>query len=153
MSVDTIIEGIKSKLDSNAGVDYIQLNEQVMYIKDLADKIAGLLITIIIIGIPIITCLELMYINIPIIQDGINNVLEKYKSGGKVLGLVLRDGRLALERANTVETGKSVNGVYIGIKLKSILIAVVLVVLVLEFSGVIVEFIIKLGAWVLESIE
>lgn len=148
MSVDEIIDGIVKKLENDGSVDYIALTEKVYIIKDITEAILGLFVSLIIIGVPLVVTFEIIYLNIPIVQRGFENLMIRTegKRINRVLGLVLRDARLAVSKANTVETGVSVNGVYLRMKIKSIIIAVVCVAVVLGLGSTIVGWIVRVAA-------
>lgn len=152
MSVDEIVNDIQNGIVSTGGADYIQLIEQVGMIRTIAELILGLFVTIIIIGLPVIIALEICYINFPVMQSSFNNILNKTSGNiNRALGLVLRDAKIALTRANTVETGRDVNYIYLLIKLKAILIAIFSVGLVIGVGPIIVQLIIKIASSIIEG--
>lgn len=152
MSVDEIVNDIQNGIVSTGGADYIQLIEQVGMIRTIAELILGLFVTIIIIGLPVIIALEICYINFPVMQASFNNILNKTSGNiNSALGLVLRDAKIALTRANTVETGRDVNYIYLLIKLKAILIAIFSVGLVIGVGPIIVQLIIKIASSIIEG--
>lgn len=127
MSPLDIIEGIEQKISVPGGYDYIMMHEGLQIIDKVIGALMGILIVIAIAGIPIIVALEVMYINNPLLRNTADTITGSKKKGVRIIALCLRDALRAIQLANTVETGKSVNEVYFGIKLKKIIIAYVII--------------------------
>ena len=127
MSPLDIIEGIEQKISVPGGYDYIMMHEGLQIVDKVIGALMGILIVIAIAGIPIIVALEVMYINNPLLRNTADTITGSKKKGVRIIALCLRDALRAIQLANTVETGKSVNAVYFGIKLKKIIIAYVII--------------------------
>lgn len=145
MSVDEIINGIAGNLDSTSNVDVIRIAEQVETIQSIANTILGLLVVLLVVGVQIVFVVEIVYINLPAFQLAHEKLIDKTEGKtNRVLGLVLRDARRALKRANTLETGKSVNRIYLGMKIKSIIVVAIIVGIIMGAGSYIVEAIVKI---------
>lgn len=152
MGVDEIVEGIKNRLPNDGSADYIQLHEQLAIIGTVAETILGLLVTIIVIGVPLVVAVELLYINFPVLQQTYHKALIKTTGRvNKTLGLVIRDARIAVEKVNTVDAGKSVNMEYLKIKSKAIFIATLTVGLVLGAGTSVIQLIYSIARSILEG--
>ena len=58
----------------------------------------------------------------------------------QILGIVIRDALIAIERANTTEYGKNVNTIYLRIKCKQIFLAVFIVAMVLGPGPILIGY-------------
>lgn len=138
MTVDEVISGLEGGLGYDGGVNYITLLEVTEILFSIFSVIANIMVTIIIIGLPIIIALELMYLNLPFMQIKMDEVLISLSGLKKdAMTVTLKDAKRALVSANTLETGTSVNKVYLFIKIKAIFIATIVVGLQL-FAGPII---------------
>jgi len=152
MGVDKLVNEITSYMVSDGSVNYITLIEQVGIVDAITGTVLGLLVTLIVIFLPIVIVIEILYLNIPVIQESIEQkIFENGNKGNIILGLVLRDARLAVQKANTIETGKSVNLIYLQLKIKAILLAIILVGLVLGVGGTIVQVIVKIAKPIIDA--
>ena len=142
MSVESIIEDMQGYLYNDGMADYIQLNEGLGIVGQIASMIVGVLVTLIIVGLPIVIAIEVLYINSPWVQSGYDRLADKYNKGkvGRVLGLTIRDAKRALEESHTEQYGTSANWIYLKIKCKSVFLAVFIVAMVLGPG----QFIIKI---------
>ena len=154
MGVDEIIEDITERLASDGTVDYIQLTEHVRIVERLAEVIFGVMSAVIIIGLPIIVAIELMYINFPAFRGKADEFTRKHTGrASRVVGLALGDARLALERANTIETGVTANRVYFNIKSKAIVIAVMMVTLALGAGSFVISILVNIVEAILRGLR
>lgn len=152
MSASDIINEIDKKLQDNSGLYYIGIQESLGGISEIFRTLAGLLVTLIVIGIIFVLAIEVTYINFPILQIQFRKLSEKSKRMEKIMGICLRDANRAVEIANTKNTGKSVNMIYMGIKSKIILITFVILCLAINVKYVLI-LIEKLSIPVIELIN
>jgi len=141
-------ELIKEFGDTNS-VDYIGLTEGIMEITRYSEMILGFLVVLLFSLMTFVVSLELVYINLPIFRNKMDLVLSRER---KVVGLILHDAVIAVERANTVETGKSANKIYLSLKTKHIVIAVVILNIVLLGWGPIIGIVVKVAKGVIDAI-
>ena len=105
MSSQEIADQITDLLYGDAGDNYLILNEGVSFIHNIASKILGVLVVVLIVGLPLIIALEVCYISFPIVQDTYSNLYERLKGKPQqALGFVLRDARMALHDAMENQT-------------------------------------------------
>lgn len=140
-------EIIKDFGDTNS-VDYIGLTEGIMGITKYAEVVMGFLVVLIFSLMTFVVALELIYINLPIFRGKMDELIN---SGRKMAGLVLHDAVLAVEKANTVQTGKSTNKIYLGMKIKHIVIAVVLLNIILLGWRPIIGIVVSIANRVIEA--
>lgn len=132
MTVDDIVNGMSSYLESDGKADYIGLIEGISLVQDIVSMILGLLVMIIAIGLPIIVAIEVCYINFPIIQEAYDKLYNRLEGkANKVFGLVIRDARISVERSHTTHMGENVNWIYLRIKCKQVFICVFIVAMIL----------------------
>ena len=143
MDVGELVDAMGNMVTDDGGANYIQLHENLAMIDQIVSFLVGLLVVVIAVGIPLIVALEVLYINIPTIQDSMDKFTEGNKRLERIIGLCFRDARLALYRANTSETGKSANMCYLGIKIKAILLAFIVIGLALGAFDFIVDYLVK----------
>lgn len=152
MSVDEIVNGILENMPDDGHANYIQLKEQLDLVGTITSIILGLIVTIIVVGVPVVVALELCYINIPVFQEYTEKII--IKTTGKLntaIGFVVRDAKLALQEANTIQTGKSANYIYLKIKVKSIFLATVFVAIALGAGPSIVHIVVNITQAILEG--
>lgn len=146
MSVDDIVRDITGSMINDGSVDYIQMYEKLDLINTIGSLILGLMVYIIIIGVPLIVSLELLYINFPIMQTSYEKVLVRTTGHlNNVLGFVMHDAKIAVREANTINTGRDANWIYLRIKCKAIFLAVLCVTLVLGAGPLVVDIIVKIA--------
>lgn len=154
MSVDDIIMGIEKDLANDGNADYIMMIEGMGVLGVIFTTISSLLLTLIIIGIPIIVAIEVMYLNLPLVRDRYEDML--VNSGGRVndvLSFTVKDAKKALVHANTMETGKSANLQYLIIKIKSILIAALVISLILQARPTVIIYLWNLITGIIKNIR
>lgn len=152
MSVDEIVNDITNHLSTDGSANYIKLIESLHTIEKVSSVILGLMVVVILLGIPIVVSVELVYINFPVAQEQFEKVLIKTTGNlNKALGLVLRDAKLAVLKANTIETGNNVNIIYLKLKIKSILIAVIAAASILGAGPIIVDIILSITQSLLQG--
>ena len=160
MSVDEIVNGIveQSNLivdEKTGGTDNITLREVTNTITVITSKLLGIALVVIVISVPIIVTLELIYVNFPIIRTPMDALYNKLGSKGvsrRALGLVLGDARKAVEQANTVKTGRNATLVYIGIKVKSVMMITFIVAIIGLGSGTLVNLVLDMFSGVIKML-
>lgn len=154
MTVDDIIRGIEEGIQHDGGANYITMLEGMGLLGNIFSILTGLMVSVIIIGMPIIIAIEVMYLNLPFIQGKFDNLLIK-TSGKKhdALEFTIKDAKRALIAANTVETGRSVNRIYLSIKIKAVFIAALIIGLVLGVGPAVLSFLWKLVTSVFEGFK
>ena len=153
MSVDEIVNDITGHMVTDGSANYIQLIESLNTIEKISSVILGLMVVVIIIGVPLVVAVEIVYINFPMAQESFERALIKTTGNlNKALGLMLRDAKLAVLKANTIETGENVNYVYLRLKIKAILIAVLLAASILGIGPVIIDIIMSIAQSILSGI-
>lgn len=150
MQVSEIIDEMSNMLEDDGGANYIQLHQSLNIVSEVTSAILGVLITVILIGIPLMVALEVCFINLPIFRFKVNNLASKNSKYKKLIGVTFRDAVLALERADCINTGQTVNMVYLQIKLKTIIIASVVVCLILGLDDVIIRLLISFVEKIIE---
>lgn len=146
MSVDDIVKDITSNMANDGSADYIQLIEKLGMVGTITNVVLGLLVTIIVIGVPLVVAIELCYINFPVLQTTFEKAVIKTTGNlNKALGLVIHDARIAVQAANTVETGRDANWIYLKIKCKAIFLAVICAGLVLGAGPSVINIIVTIA--------
>ena len=146
MPVDKIVSDITGNMSNTGGADYIQLTTQLGMVGSVVGVILGFLVAIIIIGGPLVIAIEIMYINFPLMQESLEKLTTRTSGRTQTtLGLVIRDARLAVREANTVQTGHSVNWTYLRIKIKAIFISVLLAGLVMGAGSSVIDLIVSIA--------
>lgn len=146
------IEEIKNSLleEMNTGsqdVDYIQLNNWWALATRIINLILGILVGLLIIAIPIVCALEIAYICIPNLANGVTHLEESLsvKTNGKTNGIfafVFRDAKRAMKEAYTEGSGLAQPlWFYLKIKVKLVVFAGIIVVLVLRGGMILPEFV------------
>ena len=143
MGVSDILTGLEQMLGKSNATDLISLYEGLGLVGQIGGIILGILLVLIIILTPIIVGLEVIYINFSILQEKIDALGEKNRVLGRTLQICLRDARLALVKANTIETGVTVNQVYLGLKIKSLIITVIIIGIILGPAQLMIVFILN----------
>ena len=131
MQVSDILKDMQGLIQDNGSQDYLTYYKGQSVIAFIANNLLGYIAVLLIIGIPIIVSFELFYINIPVLSNYVDKLVDNSKAVEKIMGLCLRDARVAIYNANTVETGRSANYEYLRIKLKHVCIAIIIAVLLL----------------------
>lgn len=146
MRVSDILNGMGELYVDDGGANYLQLHQVTYFFSVVVNYLISILTVIVIVGVPLIIAMELLYINIPVFQGSVNRAAEGDPRFEKIVGIFLRDAKVALYRANTAETGKSANAVYLGIKWKTVFIAYFLVGLTIgPIKGIIMYMIRVIG--------
>lgn len=149
MTSSDLVTDIQNNIESDGSVDYIQLYTGMDQITEITGTILGILSVIILILVPLVVVMELMYINIPTFQSLFDNGLKKLSIKGygktqKALEFSFRDAKKAIQMANTVKTGRSVNFVYMCLKVKWLFVLMMALAMILEGGPVIVGLVFKL---------
>lgn len=152
MTVGDIINDINSIMIDDGGANYLQLHEALGMTGEIMDILIGIIVIAILIGIPVITSFEIAYINLPPLQQSLDIAATKSKSVERLLGVCLRDARLAILKANTIETGESPNVIYFKLRIKTVLIATIVVAILLGPFNIIISYLVSLVQGILDSI-
>lgn len=146
ISVSDIAEQLDERTKSNGKIDQIMLWESTSIIGRIASMVLGFLTMILLILVPIVTALEVAYIAFPPLREALDQykVYMEDSKGVKntALGFVLRDAVEAVKQANTEQIGKkSAMWIYLELKIKSVLMIGYILAVVLQGSGVIIDFV------------
>lgn len=132
MTVQDVVEGLNGYLQNDGMADYITMMEGLGLVGQIASLVVGLLVTFIIVGLPVVIALEVAYINFPVVQGGYEKFYTRLQGkASRIVGLVIRDARRAVELSQTSEYGTSVNWIYLRMKCKAVFICVFIVAMVL----------------------
>ena len=154
MPVNEIVDGVLSNIDNDSGANYIALIENLNTIGRITEVILGLMVAIIVIGLPFVIAIEVIYMNFPFIQDKYEQALMSTEGKMKgLLGLVIRDARESVRIASMGDGGQTVNRIYLGRKMKTIILSVVTVGLVLTGGTAITQLIVNIANSILSGIR
>ena len=143
-SVQDIKDGIGNAVDSGGDYDYISIIQSVSDITRVLEFLYGFLIVVIMILVPLIVTLELMYICFPVLREQMEKLVVKVEGKGflgKTVGFTLRDARTAVQRAETVMTGKSPLTIYLKLKCTSLMMVMFIIAVVLAGAEGFVGFV------------
>lgn len=143
MKISEVIKGIGDLTYDDGSVNYLLYYKGYDLITNIINYATGAIAVILLTMIPIIVCLELMYINLPFMRGGVNWLASKAHAMEVIMGLCFRHAKLALERSYTSEMGRSPNEEYLRIKTKYVLGAVVIAVLLLGPINDLIKFLIN----------
>lgn len=143
MSPGDVIKGMTGLMSDDGGANYAALLEGMGIAGDVLSWVLGMLVVFILLMFPIVVALEVMFMNMPIFQSSAYKLMENNKLANKILGVCLRDAKRALILANTSQTGKSANKIYLGIKIKVIFITFFVIGIVLGPGVVILNSLIE----------
>ena len=105
LSVSDIVDDITGNLINDGSANYIQLIEGVQTVGDITSIILGVLLVLIVVGLPIVIAIEICYINFPLVRDSFERLVLKTSGHlNTVLGLVIRDAKRAVVLSDTVVT-------------------------------------------------
>lgn len=152
MTVDDIILSIEKGMQRDGGANFIQMLEGMGLIGQAFSILSGIMVALIIIMMPIVIAIEAMYLNLPFMQNKVDNLV--LRTNGRLrdaMEITIKDAKKALVIANTQETGRSVNYEYLKIKIKAIFIAALIVGIVLGIAPALVAFLWKLGRLLIEG--
>ena len=79
MSVQDIVDGISGYLPNDGMADYISMIEGLGIVGQIAALIVGLLVMVIIVGLPLVIAVEVCYINFPFIQSGCDGIYHRLR--------------------------------------------------------------------------
>ena len=144
MSAEEIIDGMQDVMVDDGGADYIQLYTWLQTTQDILYGLFGLLAVIILIGVPIMVAFELVYINITVFRSSLDSLSKRSERLGRIAGLCFRDAKTAIVKADTANTGRSINFIYLGLKLKVLIITLFVAALALGPINVVIQLIIRL---------
>lgn len=132
-SVKDIKDGIDEAMGSGRGYDYIRMIQSVGDIRRVISFLYGFLVVLIEILVPLIVSIELIYICFPMIRTQMEKLAVKVENLGfasKTIGFTLRDARTAVERSETVQTGKSPLTIYLKLKCTSLMMVMFIIAVV-----------------------
>ena len=153
MTVGDIVNDISNYLSGDGMADYISMTEGLGIVGRIASLIVGLLVTVIIVGLPIVIAVEVVYINFPFVQKGYDELYNRLKGkANRIFGLMIRDAKKSLELSHTTNYGESVNLIYLKIKIKAIFICVFIVAMVLGPGQFILSQAFKLIQGIIEAL-
>lgn len=156
MEIQDLVGKLQDRIANDGSVDQIMMLEQTNIIERVASFTIGMLSLLIMIFVPIIVSLEIIYICFPICRDATEKIIVKIESRGKkgtAIGFILRDALEAVKQANTTMIGeKSALWIYLGIKCKSLMFLMFIIVFIIRGSGPIVGLVHKLFINVIETI-
>ena len=153
MQVGEIVNGISNLLIDDGSANYEMLHEGLGTTSEVIGSVIGILVMILIIGIPIMVALEVCYINFPILQNRIDRISEASKGADKFVGFIFRDARLTLYNTDTGKSDRNRNSEYFHLKIKNIIIAYVCVAIVLGPGNLIIQYIAFAVQHVIQSLS
>lgn len=152
MNPSEVVDEIRQYTNNGYGVkmDDVLIAQSVIY--DVVGFILGVLVVLIVVGMSIITALDICYITIPMFQD---TVVHKRWDGSTDpnarVRFISHDARIAVNAAATQETGKSALSIYLGRRIKTYCIAAVVLYIAIAGSSVIVPLISKIVTGILTA--
>lgn len=155
MDIQTITNQLAERVESDGSVDQIQLIQQVTDITRITSFLYSLLSGIILMIVPFIVAVEIVYLCFPIMRENLEKLSVKFEGSGvanKTFGIVLRDAREAVTRAQTIMTGQSALLIYMKIKFKSLMVVMFIVCLVLQGTPEIIRIVMNFIGAILETI-
>lgn len=152
MKSQDIVDGLNDQLYSDGNVNYIQLNEGLEFISKYAKTILSILTAVLLIGIQLVIAMEIVYINFPVFQSKMNDVIIQGKGKfSKVLAFTLRDAQRAINIATTED--KNANLEYLRIKLKTVFVVMFVVALAFGGGSWLINFVAKLLSGPLDIVK
>lgn len=140
MQVSDLVEELQRKASQGEGVNSLTMYTGITVITKISEFVIGLMSTILLIVIPLVVALELIYINMPVVRSVADKIMDRGTGHvQKAVKFSLRDAIKAVEMANTIETGKSANFIYLGLKMKWIYVVMFCVVMVIGGGTLIVK--------------
>lgn len=133
MSASEILKGMEELVGNTSDLNLLFLYDGLQLIREYSSLVLGVLAVIILVFTPLVIGLEVLYINFPTAQDGVQYLSGKYKDKvvAKTLTMIFRDANRAILEANTINTGTSANMIYLKIKLKTVIITALVVGIIL----------------------
>lgn len=151
MQVEDLVRELRNKALNGQGVNHLQLHNGIDLISRISEFILGILAVLIITVLPLIVTLEIIYINFPIVRGQLDNVRDRGTGHfKKAVEFSLRDAIKAVEQANTVQTGKSANFIYLVLKIKWICLVVFAISIVLGGGELIISILMSLLSGLLD---
>lgn len=152
MNPSEVIDGIRQYTNNGYGVkmDDVLVAQSVIY--DVVGFLLGVLVVLIVVGMSIVTALDICYITIPAFQD---TVIHRRWDGSAdpnaKVRFISHDARIAVKAAAMQETGKSALSIYLRRRVKTYCIAAVVLYLAIAGSSVIVPLITKIVSGILTA--
>lgn len=142
MGASEILDGISKSLIDDGSTDFIEVHKWVNILNNVLSVALGYILVALLIGISLIIVLEVLYINFPAVQNRMDRQTDNEGRKSKILGVFLRDARRAIIESNTINTGQSANTVYLKIKIKTIIVAFIIIGLLINYN-VVLSFLTK----------
>lgn len=138
MNPADIVDGVRKYTGNGYGIqlDTLIIAQGVIY--DVVGFLLGLIAFVIVIGMALITTLDVCYLTIPMFQDKVRDERWDGSKGHRKIRFISNDARLAVEKAATGQTGRSALTVYIKKRIISYCIAAMVLYICLAGSNTIV---------------
>ena len=155
MDIGKLIEDIERQASSGGDINYLHFSTWMEAINKIGSVLLSLILGLLCILLPIIIALEVAYISFPFLRV---EVVDKhlFKGNGKVqkaAQLTLHDAIKAIELANTIKTGKSAIAIYIGIKVKWVLLIAISLTIYLGGIDIIISLVVELLSGLLDVLR
>ncbi len=142
MNPTDVANGIR-EYTTASDIDIADMKEIQNIIYDVSGYILGLIVTVLCLGITVITALDICYITMPSFQEKVRNHNWDSGSTGK-LRLVSNDARISVNKANTSSTGTSALKIYITSRIKTYMILAIVIYLSLGGIYGIIPLVVKI---------
>lgn len=139
MGAGDIAQGIHDAMDVPYNIDYATLEIIVAKTGDIVGLLMGFIAVFLVIGLTLITALDICYLTIPIFQQAMHDKSWDGSSDRSKIQLVSNDARTAVERAAV--SRQSSLWIYMKLRLKTYIIAAVVLFLIMGFSDPLVHMI------------
>lgn len=141
MDPSDIVDGIREYTGNGYGVQLDTLIIAQSMIYDIVGFILGLIAFFIVVGMGLITALDVAYITIPMFQDKVRDERWDGSKGHGKVRFISNDARTSVEQAATSMTGKSSLVVYIKKRTKAYVFCAIVLFICLRGSSVLVPII------------
>lgn len=141
MNPSDIVDGIRDYTGNGYGVQLDTLIIAQSMIYDIVGFILGLIAFFIVVGMALITTLDVAYITIPMFQDKVRDERWDGSKGHGKVRFISNDARLAVEQASMMSTGKSALWIYIKKRIIAYMICAVVLFICLRGSSTLVPII------------
>lgn len=139
MGAGDIAKGIHDAMDVPYNIDYATLEVIVAKTGDIVGLLMGFIAVFLVVGLTLITALDIVYLTIPIFQQAIQEKSWDGSSDRTKIQFVSNDARTAVERAAI--SNQSSLWIYMKLRFKTYLIAAVILFLIMGFSDPLVHMI------------
>jgi hypothetical protein len=158
MTIGELVRELESKL-GYSGIDYIGLKESSSVIGRITNILFGVMSTLILILVPIITALEVIYICFPVIREMNEKVIHRLEVSGigrKVVAISFKDAKKAIENIYCSGVSNSSTSTilfeYLKIKIKSVMFIMFALTMVLQGGQRIVDIVWNFVGSIISSI-